>query len=133
MKMKMTHLALHVKNPEESLLFYSRYCKLKVVHDRMDGGKRVLWMGEEGKEKDFILVFISGGNRPPQDSMDYSHIGFALAKKEDVDSIAELARKEGKLYWDIREEPFPVGYYCGVKDPDGNIVEFSFGQPLGFV
>jgi len=24
-----------------------------------------------------------------------------------------------------------VGYYCGVLDPDGNRVEFSFGQPLG--
>ncbi|MCZ6873564.1 MAG: VOC family protein, partial [bacterium] len=23
------------------------------------------------------------------------------------------------------------GYYCGVRDPDGNMVEFSYGQPLG--
>jgi hypothetical protein len=24
-----------------------------------------------------------------------------------------------------------VGYYCGLRDPDGNSVEFSYGQPLG--
>ena len=30
--------------------------------------------------------------------------------------------------WD---EPFPVGYYCGLRDPNGNYVEFSYGQPLG--
>ena len=24
-----------------------------------------------------------------------------------------------------------VGYFCGVPDPDGNIVEFSHGQRLG--
>ena len=33
--------------------------------------------------------------------------------------------------WAPRQEPYPVGYYCGLKDPDGNFVEFSYGQPLG--
>ncbi|MCX4198148.1 sugar phosphate nucleotidyltransferase [Methylobacterium organophilum] len=31
----------------------------------------------------------------------------------------------------IGDEPYPVGYYCGVRDPAGNYVEFSYGQPLG--
>ncbi|MDO8695654.1 MAG: VOC family protein, partial [Pseudomonas sp.] len=33
--------------------------------------------------------------------------------------------------WPPRDEPYPVGYYCGVRDPAGNYVEFSYGQPLG--
>jgi len=33
--------------------------------------------------------------------------------------------------WPPRDEPFPVGYYCGLRDPNGNYVEFSYGQPLG--
>jgi len=37
----------------------------------------------------------------------------------------------GCLLWAPREEPYPVGYYCGLRDPDGNAVEFSYGQPLG--
>jgi hypothetical protein len=28
------------------------------------------------------------------------------------------------------EEPYPVSYYCGIRDPDGNFVG-GFGQPLG--
>jgi predicted lactoylglutathione lyase len=58
-------------------------------------------------------------------------LGFALSSKQEVDEIAFQAKKEGILFWETREEPFPVGYYCGVLDPDGKIIEFSFGQPLG--
>lgn len=105
---------------------------MQVVLDRIDGSKRVLWMGEEGKEKEFIIVFIAGGKKPPQPLEDYSHLGFAVKEKVEVDRIARLAESEGRLVWGVREEPFPVGYYCGVSDPDGNIIEFSFGQPLGF-
>ena len=72
---KMTHIALHVKNPQKSLEFYSKYCGLKVVHDRSDSGKRVLWMGEEGKETEFILVFIAGGTKEVQKENDFSHLG----------------------------------------------------------
>lgn len=130
---KFTHIALHVRDPQKSLEFYQKYCQLKVVLDRMDGSKRVLWMGEEGKEKEFILVFIAGGKKPSQASDDYSHLGFAVKDREDVERIATLAEREGRLVWGVREEPYPVGTYCGVSDPDGNILEFSFGQPLGFV
>ena len=45
--------------------------------------------------------------------------------------MAAKAAAAGRLVWPPREEPFPVGYYCGVRDPDGNFVEFSYGQPLG--
>ena len=47
------------------------------------------------------------------------------------DAVAEKAKGAGCLIWEPREEPYPVGYYCGVRDPDGNAVEFSYGQPLG--
>jgi predicted lactoylglutathione lyase len=54
-----------------------------------------------------------------------------VAAREAVDQIAERARSEGRLIWEPTEEDYPVGYYCGVRDPDGNHVEFSYGQPLG--
>ena len=58
-------------------------------------------------------------------------LGFALESRKSVDAIAERAREEGILAWEPKQEPYPVGYYCAVKDPDGNFVEFSYGQPLG--
>ena len=51
--------------------------------------------------------------------------------KAQVDGIAKMAEEEGILVWPPRQEDFPVGYYCGVLDPNGHYVEFSYGQPLG--
>ena len=72
-----------------------------------------------------------GNARPPQAAGDYSHVGFAVESREAVDAIAEQAQADGCLVWPPRQESFPVGYYCGLRDPNGNYVEFSYGQLLG--
>ena len=74
---------------------------------------------------------LPGGPGRNQTERDLSHLGFALESRAKVDTIADRAEVEGILAWEPVEEPYPVGYYCGVTDPDGNIVEFSYGQPLG--
>ena len=125
----MTHLALHVRDVDACVEFYERFCGMQRVHSR-DGGE-VAWVAEPGKEKEFILVFIGDGPTRHVEGPDYAHVGFALPSREAVDAIAARAKAEGILQWPPREEPYPVGYYCGVRDPDGNFVEFSFGQPLG--
>ncbi len=128
----LTHVALHVRDIAASIQFYRRFCALAVVHERSAGhGQSVVWLAEEGREQELIFVLLSGGHGkdPPDD--EYGHLGFACASRADVDRVAAEARAAGCLVWEPREEPYPVGYYCGLKDPDGNFVEFSFGQPLG--
>lgn len=127
----LTHLALHVHDLDASADFYARYCGLHPVHSRDDGTTRVVWLSEAGKETQFVYVLISGGETSNQAPNDYSHLGFAVESREGVDEIAERARHDGILLWPPTDNPFPVGYYCGVKDPNGRAVEFSFGQPLG--
>lgn len=131
MSTAFTHLALHVQDLERCIDFYVDYCGMALVHDRLDQGRRIVWLAAPGMEDQFIIVLIPGGPRRDQAENDFSHLGFALASREDVDAIAERARAAGILAWATRDEPFPVGYYCGVRDPDGNFVEFSYGQPLG--
>lgn len=126
-----THLALHVRDLEACIDFYQRYAGMHLTHDRTSDGKRVVWLAEPGKEQDFIVVLIPGGPGRNQDSQDFSHLGFALDSRHAVDAIADKARADGILEWDPVEDPYPVGYYCGLRDPDGNFVEFSYGQPLG--
>jgi catechol 2,3-dioxygenase-like lactoylglutathione lyase family enzyme len=99
------------------------------VHERLGGD--VTWLAEPGREKELILVLLSGGKAEPQADDDYGHLGFALESREAVDAVAERARADGCLVWPPRDEPYPVGYYCGLRDPDGKYVEFSYGQPLG--
>ncbi len=127
----LTHIALHVRDFAANLAFYRDFCAMNVVHERAADGVEVAWLAEPGREKSFIFVLISGGPGRRVAERDFSHLGFALASREAVDAIAARAEAAGILVWPAREEPYPVGYYCGVRDPDGNAVEFSHGQPLG--
>ncbi len=133
MSATLTHIALHARDFDKSLAFYREYCRLDTVHERRDAvtGHAVTWLAEPGRETEFILVLISGGPGRTQAESDFSHLGYALDSRAAVDAVAARARQAGNLAWPARDEPYPVGYYCGVRDPDGNIVEFSYGQPLG--
>ncbi|KZX51713.1 VOC family protein [Stutzerimonas frequens] len=131
MRPTLTHLALHVPDLDACIAFYARFCGMRVFHERPGKGSRIVWMAEPGKEREFIFVIMPGGADRALAANDYSHFGFAMASREEVDAVAELAREDGCLIWEPRDEPYPVGYYCGVRDPAGNYVEFSYGQPLG--
>ena len=131
MYVSLTHLAMHVRDLEACVTFYQDYCAMHIVHERTMQDQRIVWLAEAGREQEFILVLMPGGPGRDQDDKDYSHLGFALESREAVDRIAAKAQKEGTLMWKPVEEPYPVGYYCGVRDPDGSFVEFSYGQPLG--
>lgn len=128
----LTHVALHVRDLNASVRFYRRFCDLEVIHERSAGdGPSVVWLAENGRERELIFVLLSGGHGRTTAEDDYGHLGFACASRVEVDRIAGEARAEDCLVWEPREEAYPVGYYCGLQDPDGNFVEFSFGQPLG--
>ena len=133
MAASLTHIALHVRDLEACVEFYETFCGLRVVHERTkdNSDDRIVWMAEPGREKDFVYVLLPGGPGRDQQDRDFSHAGFALESREAVDAIAERARKAGCLVWEPRQEAYPVGYYCGLRDPDGSFVEFSYGQPLG--
>jgi catechol 2,3-dioxygenase-like lactoylglutathione lyase family enzyme len=127
----LTHIALHVRDLEACLAFYRDFCGLHVTHERGEGSNKVVWMAEQGHEDEFVFVFLAGGPGRDQGGGEYSHLGFACPSREHVDEVARRAKEAGCLEWPVVEEPYPVGYYCGLKDPDGNFVEFSYGQPLG--
>ena len=93
--------------------------------------KPVIWLAYPERREEFVMVLINGGPGHVVPEGDYSHLGFAVDSRERVDQLAERASAAGCLLWEPREEPYPVGYYCGVLDPAGNQVEFSWGQPLG--
>lgn len=131
MQAVFTHVALHVRDLDATIRFYTDYCGMRVAHDRTRGKKRIVWLAEPGREQEIIFVLLPGGPGQSRHEGDYSHLGFALERRELVDAVAARAEREGRLLWPPREEPAPVGYYCGVSDPDGNAVEFSVGQPLG--
>ena len=127
----LTHIALHVPDLDACIAFYSDFCGLRLIHQRPAKGSRIVWMAEPGREHAFVIVMMPGGNERQLATDVYSHFGCALPSREAVDEIAERARQADCLIWPPRDDSFPAGYYCGVRDPAGNYVEFSYGQPLG--
>ncbi len=126
-----THCALHVADLDRSIAFYESYCGLAIVKEHGEGDKRVVWLASPGAEQGFVLVLLGGGVRRDQDADDMTHYGFGVGSREDIDAIAEKAKADGLLHWAPRDYAPPTGYLCGVKDPTGYIIEFSYGQPLG--
>lgn len=126
-----THCALHVCDLDKSIDFYRSYCGLEIVKEHGEGDSRVVWLASPREKKNFVLVLLGGGPARTQDKDDMTHYGFGVARRADVDQIAERARNEGCLHWEPRDYAPPTGYLCGVTDPTGYIIEFSHGQPLG--
>lgn len=131
MNPKFTHIALLVSDVDQIADFYLKYCDLKVIQRRVDPktGFRNIWLG---KDLSFVIVAFESEKKPMQSLVKpLSHFGFSLDSKEEVDKIANLAKEEGKLNYGPTFIDQTVGYICEVLDPEGNSVEFSYGQQLG--
>lgn len=131
MQAKFTHVALLVSDVDKTADFYIKYCGLKVLTRRLDpkSGYRTIWLG---KNLNFVIVAFESEKKPIQSiTKPLSHLGFSLESKELVDKVAQIAKQEGLLNYGPVYFDEVVGYICEVLDPDGNSVEFSYGQNLG--
>ena len=86
----------------------------------------------DNADKPFILVLVSffrdqdKGQQPIM--APFAHIGIEMPTQADVDAIAAKGAEAGCLAWAAQWMPEPIGYICALKDPDGNMIEFSYDQ-----
>lgn len=124
---KLTHLCLNVANLEDCVLFYRRYCQMKVIDDHSDNGEGSIYLTHNQASPSLVLQIKSGGEFVSLDENDETHLGFDVESREIVDVLASMARAEGVILFEP-DEYMPNAYMCGIKDPNGNCVEFGFGQ-----
>jgi catechol 2,3-dioxygenase-like lactoylglutathione lyase family enzyme len=103
---------------------------MEVVHRRCDETP-VAWLGWGEDPPVFVIVLLEGDyeqNAQPA----WQHIGLSVDSREEVDAVYQRAEADGiaELWPPAYAGPI-VGYFCGVRDPDGNMVEFSHGQRIG--
>jgi predicted lactoylglutathione lyase len=55
-------------------------------------------------------------------------MGIEMPDRESVDDIAARGEHAGCLAMPATQMPDPIGYICMLRDPDGNLVEFSYDQ-----
>ena len=126
----MTHVAIRTSHFDESIDFYRRYAGLHVVHERTDGSTRVAWLSHRREDPEFVIVVLEMPHQRAADPPPMDHFGFDVGSRDEIDGIAALARREGKLRLGPVDAGPIVGYIAMVEDPSGNTCEFSHGQPI---
>lgn len=139
---RWTHVAIPVTNLEKSIDFYTSLTPLVIVARNQDENGRGVWLSNDKQvETPFVLVLAEflpdvgqrygvEPGKPHPTLAPFAHIGIELPNKEDVDAVAERAKKMGVLEWEPRMMAAHIGYICACKDPDGNVIEFSWNQKV---
>ena len=125
---RWTHITINASDLDASVDFYTSLCGLSIVRDRRLEGRHNVWLGPPtpaGEDPTFVLVIVQDEVKARLD-----HFGFQCESRAEVDRIAEDARRQGTLIQAPVDAGGVVGYFAMVRDPDGHIVEFTFGQPL---
>ena len=102
-----------------------------MADDQVRGGRHVVLLAEPGRESEFVIQLLGGGEDRLAASKTDSHLGFAVDSREAVDDAIAKGREDGVIIGEPEDAPFPIGYFCGLKDPNGNTVEISYGHLLG--
>jgi catechol 2,3-dioxygenase-like lactoylglutathione lyase family enzyme len=139
---RWTHVAIPVSDLDRAIEFYTSLTPLVVVARNEDENGRGAWLSNEKQVEDpFVLViaeflpdvarrFGQEPGEPHATLAPFAHIGIELPTKEDVDQVAERAREMGVLTWEPQWMAPHIGYICAAKDPDGNVIEFSYDQKV---
>jgi len=133
---RWTHIALRVTDMDATVSWFTEFTPLALIDRREDDMGYGAWLGMEGETNNpFILVlaqFFEGSDpfadAPPAKLAPFAHFGIEMPNKQDVDDIAAKAIDAGCLGMPPTMMPAPIGYICMLRDPDGNMVEFSWDQ-----
>ena len=128
MPTRWTHITINCSDLDASVDFYTSLCGLSIVRDRRAEGRHNVWLGaatEAGADPVFVLVIVQDEVKARLD-----HFGFQCDSRAEVDRIVAQASEQGILAQPPIDAGGVVGYFAMVRDPDGHVVEFTFGQPL---
>lgn len=125
---RWTHITINTTNIDASVDFYTSLCGLSIVRDRRLEGRHNVWLGPRTNPDEdpiFVLVIV-------QDEVKFrlDHFGFQCDTREEIDRLAEIAKQKDILVQPPIDVGGVVGYFTTIRDPDGHLIEFTFGQPL---
>lgn len=132
-RMRWTHIALPASDIDAMIDWYTRFTPLELLDRRVDPDGYGAWLGHPDQaDKPFILVLVSffrDQDKGAQPIMaPFAHIGIEVTSRAEVEDIARRGEAEGCLAWPPTDMPPPIGYICALKDPEGNMIEFSYDQ-----
>ena len=133
---RWTHIALRVADMDATIAWYTEFTPLELIDRREDDMGYGAWLGMPGETNNpFILVLAQFfedkdpfAEAPLAKLAPFAHLGMELPDKDAVDAMAARAESAGCLAMPPTMMPPPIGYITMLRDPDGNMVEFSWDQ-----
>ena len=133
---RWTHIALRVHDLDASIAWYEAFTPLQLLDRHQDDDGYGAWLGQpDTVDKPFVLVlaqFLPGSDPfadyPQEVLAPFAHFGIELPERADIDAVAARGEEAGCLAMSPAQMPDPIGYICMLRDPDGNMVEFSYDQ-----
>lgn len=134
---RWTHIALRVKDIDATIAWYTEFTPMALLDRREDEMGFGAWLGmpDTAEHHPFILVIAQffEATDPFRDAphavlAPFAHFGIEVPEKADVDAIATKGEAAGCLGMPPTMMPPPIGYICMLRDPDGNMVEYSWDQ-----
>ena len=125
---KLDHVALLTADARRAARFYCEWAGMEIIHERHDedSDNHVIWVRLKDDTDGLTIVLLEGHGIRSDGRMD--HFGFHVGTRSDVNALAEHARGQGILVDEPQYAGPVVGYFCTIKDPDGNLVEFACDQ-----
>ena len=127
---RLSHIGLPVTDLAKSIAFYEKWAGMKVQQKPKDP------VGIQGarlaqKSGGFVLSLLEMPVQMALPMPGVMHLGLDCTTKAQVDKIAADAKKAGILISGPVDSGPDLGYQTYISDPDGNNLEFSFGQKVG--
>ncbi len=121
------HIDLRVRDFERATRFYVPL--LKALGFTVDQ-KIEDWVSYESPRQGAAVTEFFGFTHDPNHTPNGTRIAFWAETREEVDRVAEVARKAGALNIEGPELYAEPGYYAVFfEDPDGNKLEVCYRQP----
>jgi lactoylglutathione lyase len=131
-KPRLSHIGIPVTDLSKSVAFYKKWAGMTVQDGPADpGGIKGARMAQAGGTFAISLLEMPVQNALPMPGV--MHLGLDCTSRAQVDKIAADAKKAGILLSAPVDSGPDLGYQTYISDPDGNNLEFSFGQKLGIV
>jgi catechol 2,3-dioxygenase-like lactoylglutathione lyase family enzyme len=127
---RLSHIGIPVSDLDKSVAFYKKWAAMKV--QQPDAGDTTGVKGARlAQESGGFVISLLATVTLPLPMPGIMHLGFDCATKAQVDKLAADAKKAGILISGPTDAGPDLGYQCYISDPDGNNIEFAFGQKVG--
>lgn len=135
------HIVFRVADLERSLAFYTRVLPAELVSrtQHQDRWRTEIAVLRPTGQPGFTLVLILAHRVSwllrlfhacvPRQARSLEHVGFACATREELEQREQLARSLGARVTNrVTRVDRREGWLLEVLDPDGNAIEWTFGQ-----